>query len=30
MFDSWFDPYRGVVVLARIVEGTIGRASASA
>ncbi len=23
MFDSWFDPYRGVVVLARIVEGTI-------
>ena len=23
IFDSWFDPYRGVVVLARIVEGTI-------
>ena len=23
VFDSWFDPYRGVVVLARIVEGTI-------
>jgi GTP-binding protein LepA len=23
IFDSWFDPYRGVVVLARIMEGTI-------
>jgi GTP-binding protein LepA len=23
IFDSWFDPYRGVVVLARIVEGSI-------
>ncbi len=23
IFDSWFDPYRGVVVLARIIEGTI-------
>jgi GTP-binding protein LepA len=23
IFDSWFDPYRGVVVLARIVEGTM-------
>ena len=25
IFDSWFDTYRGVVVLARIVEGTIRR-----
>src|SRR5712672_4849188 len=23
IFDSWFDPYRGVVVLARIMEGTM-------
>ncbi len=23
IFDSWFDPYRGVVVLIRVVEGTI-------
>src|SRR5438309_9760645 len=23
IFDSWFDPYRGVVVLARIINGTI-------
>jgi GTP-binding protein LepA len=23
IFDSWFDPYRGVVVLARIFEGTL-------
>src|SRR5260370_37074290 len=23
IFDSWFDPYRGVVVRARIVEGTM-------
>ncbi len=23
IFDSWFDPYRGVVVLARVVQGTI-------
>lgn len=23
IFDSWFDPYRGVIVLARIVHGTI-------
>ena len=23
IFDSWFDPYRGVIILARIVEGTI-------
>ena len=23
LFDSWFDPYRGVVVLARIFEGTL-------
>lgn len=23
IFDSWFDPYKGVVVLARIMEGTI-------
>ena len=31
IFDSWFDPYRGVVVLARVVEGTLrkGRRSGS-
>src|SRR4029079_14705842 len=23
IFDSWFDPYRGVIVLARIVNGTV-------
>ena len=23
IFDSWFDPYRGVVVLVRVVEGTL-------
>lgn len=23
IFDSWFDPYRGVVLLARVVEGTL-------
>src|SRR5690348_799535 len=23
IFDSWFDPYRGVIVLTRIVEGTL-------
>jgi GTP-binding protein LepA len=23
IFDSWFDPYRGVIVLARIVDGTL-------
>ncbi|MEQ1886310.1 MAG: translation elongation factor 4 [Bryobacteraceae bacterium] len=23
IFDSWFDPYRGVIILARIVEGRI-------
>jgi GTP-binding protein LepA len=23
IFDSWYDPYRGVIVLARIVEGTL-------
>jgi GTP-binding protein LepA len=23
IFDSWFDPYRGVVVLARIINGTL-------
>jgi len=23
LFDSWFDPYRGVVVLARVFEGTL-------
>ena len=23
IFDSWFDPYRGVIILARIVEGTL-------
>jgi GTP-binding protein LepA len=23
IFDSWFDPYRGVIILARIVDGTL-------
>src|SRR5262249_51271339 len=23
IFDSWFDPYRGVIVLARVFEGTL-------
>jgi GTP-binding protein LepA len=23
IFDSWFDPYRGVIVLTRVVEGTL-------
>jgi GTP-binding protein LepA len=23
IFDSWFDPYRGVIVLARVINGTI-------
>src|SRR5436190_20883336 len=23
IFDSWFDPYRGVIILFRIVQGTI-------
>jgi len=23
IFDSWFDPYRGVIILAKIVEGTL-------
>ena len=23
IFDSWFDPYRGVIILARIIDGTI-------
>ncbi len=25
IFDSWFDPYRGVVVLARVFQGTLRR-----
>jgi GTP-binding protein LepA len=25
IFDSWFDPYRGVIVLARIFQGTLTR-----
>ncbi len=25
LFDSWFDPYRGVILLARVVEGEITR-----
>jgi GTP-binding protein LepA len=25
VFDSWFDPYRGVIVLIRIVDGTLRR-----
>ncbi|MBG99703.1 MAG: elongation factor 4 [Solibacterales bacterium] len=23
LFDSWFDPYRGVIVLARVIDGTL-------
>jgi GTP-binding protein LepA len=23
IFDSWFDPYRGVIILARVIDGTI-------
>ena len=23
LFDSWFDPYRGVIILVRVVEGTV-------
>lgn len=23
LFDSWFDPYRGVIILARIIDGTL-------
>jgi GTP-binding protein LepA len=23
IFDSWFDPYRGVIILARVMEGTV-------
>lgn len=25
IFDSWFDPYRGVIILARIIDGTLGK-----
>src|SRR5579871_5531035 len=25
IFDSWFDPYRGVIILARVVEGRLRR-----
>ncbi|MGH9670241.1 MAG: translation elongation factor 4 [Terriglobales bacterium] len=25
IFDSWFDPYRGVIVLARVMNGTLSR-----
>ncbi len=25
IFDSWFDPYRGVVMLARIIDGSLGK-----
>ena len=25
IFDSWFDPYRGVIVLTRVFEGTCAR-----
>ena len=25
LFDSWFDPYRGVIVLARVFQGTLRR-----
>ncbi len=27
IFDSWFDPYRGVIILARVMEGTIRKGS---
>ena len=27
LFDSWFDPYRGVVTLVRVVDGTLERGS---
>ena len=23
IFDSWFDPYRGVIILARVMDGTM-------
>jgi GTP-binding protein LepA len=26
IFDSWFDPYRGVIILTRVVDGTLRRA----
>jgi len=25
IFDSWFDPYRGVIVLVRVIDGTISK-----
>ena len=25
IFDSWFDPYRGVIMLARMIDGTLSR-----
>jgi len=25
IFDSWYDPYQGVIILARVVEGTVKR-----
>ena len=25
IFDSWFDPYRGVVIVARVIDGTLRR-----
>jgi GTP-binding protein LepA len=28
IFDSWFDPYRGVIVLTRVFQGTLKQGAA--